>query len=196
MGIFSDFKSSEKKRGRHKKDCTCENCIAKRNGEDPPEDEPLGSGDGDISSDEFSDDQGGGEEVNDLNINEPISQADIEAKLNEELKSEEESETEVAGKAKTEDPEENLPEFLESRITFSASFVLILLDQWIPKGIIWAAKEFGYKTDKKPSDLRLTEKEINELTPLTDAIIKKYLVHLTIEQQFIIGIISAYASKL
>lgn len=181
------------KRGRHKKDCQCEKCIAKRSA--PPDPNNLAG--------ERPEELGESIDENQIEIDFDADNVSVEEELKTELASDEKSETVLEGDLSTGSDSDDIAERSDNdstggnnRVHFTGTFVLIMLDNFLPKGIIWAAKEVGYKTDKKPVDLKLTEKEIEELSPLADEIIRKYFKTLTLEQQFIIGITMAYGSKL
>lgn len=196
--IWAGMSTGKGKRGRHKKDCQCDKCVLKRSAPDE-----LGQDNG-LDERPFSGDNIKDENQTELDF-EKVTE-DVESELKAELASDEQSETKVEGDLSSDN---NSGDNLDvgavdndnqivgnNRVHFTGTFVLIMLDNFLPKGIIWAAKEIGYKTDKKPSDLKLTEKEIEELSPMADEIIRKYFKTLTLEQQFIIGITVAYGSKL
>lgn len=199
--IWAGLNSNKGKRGRHPKDCTCEKCTARRElNSRPPE--PISD---DLQDTEPSE-MAGGSPLSEGDYKDPaqteigFKEEDIAGDLSNELAADEQSETDDINAGISDDNDTdgsyNNGDRVEGKVHFSGTFLLIMLDNALPRGIIWAAKEVGYKTDKKPGDLKLTEKEIEEISPLADLIIQKYMKTFSIEAQFMIMLLGSYAGKL
>lgn len=125
-------------------------------------------------------------------------QREIEQQLEEEITSDEQSETEGLDGAPTND--NNGPVANNDRPVFNViingKLLLFMTDATIPKAMRWGMKKVGYETDKKLSDLMLTEAEKKALEPAADAVVEEIFKHMSPLTQFAVALVGVYGSKL
>ena len=82
------------------------------------------------------------------------------------------------------------------KVVVNGRLLLMGCDAIFPRGILFVAKEAGYKSDKKISDLMLTEKEIQALEPAADEVAKEIFQKMSPVMQLISGLSFIYGGKL
>ena len=133
--------------------------------------------------------------------NSPAESEEILEELVEEISDEGVSET-INSDDNSDVPRSDGPEISNDRpsqpmqIFISGRLLLGITDAVIPTAIIKGGRLIGYKTNKKRSDLMLTDAEVDLLEPLADNVSKEIFAQLTPIQQFLIALGGIYGSKL
>ena len=137
----------------------------------------------------------GGVEGNELNEE---SQKEIEQQLTDEISREERSETEdINGKNISNDTGVgNNPDRPTFNVIINGKLLLFMTDATVPKAMRWGMEKVGYKTDKKLSELMLTDEEKKALEPAADAVVEEIFKHMSPLAQFGIALMGVYGAKL
>lgn len=133
---------------------------------------------------------------NTWNAGEDVEQDEIEEILDEELQTNEGSETKSKEEQQVISDDKVITAPAIFPVNVSGRMLLYGCDAFFPRAIIGVGKYVGYKTDKKATDLMLTEKEVAILEPLADPVAKELFQHMSPMAQFVTAISMMYMQKL